>query len=111
MDDDTYDETLAAIQAEYAASLPDRLAAVERPWSDLQKTERADERHALALAMIRAAHGIAGTAALFGRAQLGRVAGELEDLLGDIRNRGAFPSDSDFDRIGKLVLALRSAIG
>ena len=111
MDNDEHDAELAVIQAEYAASLPERLAAVERPWSDLQRTGPADKRRDLTLAMIRATHGIAGTAALFGFAELGRVAVELEDFLVDIRNRTSFPPDRDFERIGKLVLALRGAIG
>jgi hypothetical protein len=89
-------EVLARLSADYAAQLPDRLAAVRTHWDALSGGDAT-----AADPFLRAVHYLAGTGATFGRADVSDLANRLEALLSD-----AAPASPDPAAAQPLVDAL-----
>lgn len=75
----SFEEFLAQQRADYRASLPARLAALQAAWAGLDTAESPPQAQRVALE--RCAHGLAGSAATFGLPDLGDAARALENWL------------------------------
>jgi HPt (histidine-containing phosphotransfer) domain-containing protein len=106
--DDDLRRELAALSAEYRASLPQRLEAIDRAWLAAQRGEGcADALHTL----LRALHSIAGSAPTFGFPDLGRSAAEAESWIEPYSGRGEAPPAELRGAFERLLDALRQAAG
>lgn len=74
---DDFRETLRALQARYAAELPERLAAIEAALADPADPNGRDG-HERARALV---HRLRGTAGSYGFAAISEAAARLEDAL------------------------------
>ncbi|HEY8087373.1 MAG TPA: Hpt domain-containing protein [Polyangiaceae bacterium] len=94
MADSSIDELLALAKAQFASGLGARVAAIEGPvgrraWEEAR----------------RAAHKLRGAAATYGFTALGASAGEMEELLLEVRDA---PGPELQARIVELVSAVRA---
>jgi len=106
---DQYADAMAAIQAGYVASLPGCIAAVAAPWAILRGAPSHEDRAGATAAMIKGAHGIAGTGATFGFQDLGCIAGDIERFFLEIRNRAVAMSEGELAEVGQLMAKLHCA--
>jgi chemotaxis protein histidine kinase CheA len=88
-DDADLDAELAALRAEYATRLPERIVQIERTWASVE-AEWNRETFDLLHSMV---HKLAGSGASFGFDDVSTTARALEDLLMAVPNDGSRPNE------------------
>jgi HPt (histidine-containing phosphotransfer) domain-containing protein len=92
-------------RAEYLQALPLRLALVENLWSGIANGAAAPDDFAC---LVRTAHGLAGSGAMFGFDELGAAAKALELRLQAGAQSPLGPQGKDRDGIEDSIARLRS---
>ena len=104
--DDDLQRELAAFNAEYRASLPQRLSVIDAAWSAIARGEGdADTLQTL----LRSLHSIAGSALTFGLPALGTAAAAAEDWIAPYSERAQLPPPDTRDAFEPLLAAVRQA--
>lgn len=96
----------ADLVAAFRADLVERMARLTANWALV----RAGDAAALE-PLLRDVHYLAGTAATFGAAEIGDLAGEAETLLWPALREGIAVAAADRARIDELIAALSAAAG
>jgi HPt (histidine-containing phosphotransfer) domain-containing protein len=108
MSDDEFRQMLAAVSAEFRASLPARLAGMDELWGCIagggHTAQQMDD-------LIRVVHKIAGSAETFGLTAVGRAAAAAESRLETYRGSQQMPDAASRAEITRLLEALRHAAG
>ena len=102
--DDDLARELEAFNAEYRASVPQRLADIEASWSAVRRGETDALRP-----LLRQLHSIAGSASTFGLPALGKAAAAAEDWVDPYSERGEHPPPAALDAFEPLLAAVRQA--
>ncbi len=92
-------------RADYVQALPAKLSEVEHLWGGISQGAAAPDDLAC---LVRAAHGLAGSGAMFGFAELGAAAKALELRLQAIAQSPEAPRGADADSIEDFIARLRS---
>lgn len=108
MSDDEFRQMLAAVSAEFRASLPARMADIDWLWRQVSGGDHAAQQMD---DLIRAVHKIAGTAETFGLAAVGQAAAAAESGLGPYRGLAQMPDAASIAEITRLLEILRRAAG
>jgi chemotaxis protein histidine kinase CheA len=104
--DDDLARALEEFNAEYRASLPQRMSDIDAAWSSVKRGENgAAGLHAL----LRALHSIAGSAPTFGMSALGEVAAVAETWIEPYYKRGEAPPSSVHGEFEPLLDAVKRA--
>jgi len=101
----TLEETLKLLRSEYAAKLPEALAAIDALWASLQQQwqdDKLDEFHARV-------HRLAGAGGSFGFTHLSAAARSLELYVQELRHRTALASPDELLHIGQALDAIKLA--
>ena len=107
MSDDEFRQMLAAANAEFRASLPARIAAIDSLWAQVAGgSGTAAQMEELILLV----HKIAGSAGTFGEAETGELAAQIEAKLAPLRGAATIQEAGDRDDIGWLLVRLRKAV-
>ncbi len=105
---DALAQTVAALRVDYASKLPARIAEIENLWSGLLA---AGLPAAELEELVRTAHGVAGSGAIFGMAAVSDAARSLELYLESVRARGGPAGAAENERVAALIAALKDAAG
>lgn len=106
MSDDEFRQMLAAANAEFRASLPARIAAIDALWAQVAGgSGTAAQMEELILLV----HKIAGSAGTFGEAETGELVAQIEAKLTPYRGAAMISGAGDRDGIGRLLGRLREA--
>lgn len=96
----------AELRREYAQTLPDKYAHVERRLAELLAAPADAARLETLLLAVHRLHGSAGS---YGFEELGRLAGEWEAQLLALRDAGGPPAPGALESMGARLEALRCA--
>ncbi len=99
---------LAALQRDYLAQLPQRLAAIEEAWSRLAADSWAVEP---ARELLRLVHNLSGSGATFGVAELSAAAREFEQQLQAAIGERSPPAAQARARMQAALAQLRAVVG
>jgi HPt (histidine-containing phosphotransfer) domain-containing protein len=99
-----YEKKLKAINEAYTASLPVALNDIASLWDELL-AEWDDTR---AAALSDNCHRLAGSASMFGHAEIGRIACSIEDIFGKVVHKGQLLTEEEIASIGRYVDELRT---
>jgi HPt (histidine-containing phosphotransfer) domain-containing protein len=106
--DDEFQQMLAAANAEFRASLPARIAAIDALWVQLvgggATVAQMEE-------LIRLVHKIAGSAGTFGEVEVGELAAEIEVKLTTCRGTAGIADADVRDGIAAVLGRLRAGVG
>ena len=102
--DDDFARELEAINAEYRATLPQRLADIDEASLAIREGDAAALR-----TLLRQLHSIAGSAATFGFAPLGKAAALAEDWIEPYCVRAETPAPAALEELEPLLAAVRRA--
>lgn len=104
MSDDEFRQMLAAANAEFRASLPARITAIDALWAQVAGGGAAVAQMEELILLV---HKIAGSAGTFGEAEAGALAAEIESKLTPYRGAAVISEAGDRDDIGRLLGCLR----
>lgn len=108
MSDDEFRQMLAAANAEFRASLPARIAAIEALWAQVAGgSGTAAQMEELILLV----HKIAGSAGTFGEAETGELAAEIEAKLTPYRGTAGIADTDVREGIAAGLERLRVRVG
>lgn len=102
--DDDLARELAALGAEYRASLPQRLVDIDAAWRAVERGEAAALR-----TLLRGLHSIAGSALTFGLPELSESAAAAEDWIEPYSERQEAPPAAAHEAFETLLAAVRRA--
>lgn len=107
MSDDELRQLMAAVNAEFRAVLPARIAAIEALWEQVAR----DENTAQGMQeLFRAVHALAGSAGTFGCAAVGKAAAAAEAALEPHRDTGSPPEAAQAEIAQRLDALRRVAV-
>lgn len=98
-------EKMRVLREAYAEQLPEKIRQIEDACAGYQSRLDEETLHALH----RMVHGLTGSGATFGFAELSRVARVLEENLKNLVNRKAPANDENFAEIHRQIADLRQA--
>ena len=101
---DTLEEKLAELNAAFAASMPQRIEAIEAAWAAYEAASETADAFEL---LYRAVHNLAGSCATYGFAETGERARTLCVELYEIREKNVVPTTQRRERVAAMVAALR----
>lgn len=108
MSDSEFQQMLAAANAEFRASLPARIAAIDALWVSVAGGSATVAQMEELILLV---HKIAGSAGTFGEAEAGELAAEIEAKLTPYRGTPGIADANVREEIASVLVRLRAVVG